>query len=134
MTQHTPLRVVGGGCPFRSTQTRQHQGWASQGPGGGEGGVPSHPTVPEGRASRDNILPKVPGVLPCVLAVTHLCQVLSLAGGHWAEIYLHCPAPSLFFYNLTLLLGDLACIGRALDGSGPGLSSAVQLQPSVPLA
>lgn len=47
---------------------------------------------------------------------------------------LHCPAPSLFFYNLTLLLGDLGCIGRALEGSGPGLSLVVQLQPSVPLA
>lgn len=106
----TPLRVVGGGCPldgpFRSTKTRQHQGRVSQGPDSGEGGVPSHPTVPEGRASRDSILPKVPGgkkkknkvpgVLPCVLAVTHLCQVLSLAGGHWAEISIAQPPPCFF--------------------------------------
>lgn len=82
--------------PFRSTDTRQHPRWVSWGPGGGEGGVPSHPTVPEGRTSRDNIFPKVPGVLPCVLAITHLCQVLSLVGGHWAEISITQPPPCFF--------------------------------------
>lgn len=106
------------GGPFRSTHTRQQQGRVSRGPGGGEGGVPSHPTVPEGRASRDNILPEVPGVLP----VSWLSPI-------FARFYLWLegtrqrsplPRPLPVFYNLTLLSGDLECTGWPWRGWGVG--------------